>query len=110
MLSSAMASTSSSRSKGKPTMKYILMTFHPAWKVARTAVKRSFSSLPLLMTRRMRALPASGAMVKPLLRTRLTCSASSAVNVSVRKLGNDAPTISGAYCLKKSSSRGLRQP
>ena len=65
----AIARTSSSRSVGRPIRKYSLMRRQPWLNAASTAAYRSSSLISLLMTRRMRQVPPSGAKVSPVRRT-----------------------------------------
>jgi hypothetical protein len=60
------------------------MTFQPRAKALRQVESRSSSVIPLLITRRRRSLPASGARVKPVLRTRLIWSMMAGLSVPTR--------------------------
>jgi hypothetical protein len=65
----------------------------------------SASEIPLLMTRRRRSEPASGAKVKPVRRTREAAAASSTENVSALRLGSaTAAPRSAATSLTRATS------
>ena len=73
-------------------MKYSLTPFHPDSKASEQALKRSSSVTFLLITSRMRWVPASGAKVRPALRTDCIFSNSSLSRESMRKLGRATDT------------------
>ena len=81
----------------------------PFLKIDSTAASRSSSRLPLLMTARMRSVAASGASVKPVLRTRAIFSASASFMVSVRSEGSEREIRSDSYRERKSSRSGFRE-
>ena len=62
------------------------------------------------MTSRSRCVPASGAMVKPDLRTRRICSASSGVIVEACIDDNEMDTFSGAKRSIRSNITGWIEP
>ncbi len=91
---SAIASTSSSVSVGRPHMKYSLTCRHPEENAAATVSMRSSSVTILLMTLRMRSEPPSGANVSPERRPlRLSSLARSMLNASTRVDGSDSETL-----------------
>ena len=68
-------------------MKYSFTLFHPPSKASRTLSSRSCSVTPLLITSRIRCVPASGAKVRLVF---LTCWVSSRLSfstLSIRRLG-----------------------
>ena len=90
-------------------MKYSLTFFQPLAKAALTACSRSSSVTPLLITSRIRWLPASGANVRPLFRTACTFLATSTLNASMRKLGKDTLTFLSLKSAIIVSKNGPRQ-
>jgi hypothetical protein len=98
-----MASRSFGVSVGSPTMKYSLIRRQPAEKALRVAASTSESVKGLLITRRRRSVPASGAMVNPDLRTVLTRRARFGVRVSARREGRLAEMRRPAKFSKKRS-------
>ena len=78
---STIPSRSSWVSVGRPIMKYSFKTRHPQEKTVRAVSMISSSVIFLLITSRRRWVPASGAMVKPVLRTRRICSMTSGPKV-----------------------------
>ncbi len=91
---SAMASTSSSRSVGRPIMKYVFTCVQPRRNASAAMPSSSSSGMNLLMTARRRGVAASGAKVSPLRRTPDTMSAISTANESSRNDGNATDTFS----------------
>ena len=85
--SSTMPRVSSSVSVGSPTRKYSFTRFQPWLKAEPTAAWRSSSVMSLLMTWRMRHVPASGANVRPVRRAFWIWAATSTVKASTRRLG-----------------------
>ena len=85
-------SRSSSVSVGMPIMKYSFSTLQPLEKMTAAASRRSCSASGLLMTHRRRSVPASGARVKPLLRTPATARIISGVSVPMRSDGSEIET------------------
>ncbi len=85
--SSAMPRVSSSLSVGNPVRKYSLTRRHPWENADSTAPYRSSSVMSLLITRRMRHVPASGAKVRPVRRTFWISLATATVKASTRRLG-----------------------
>ena len=83
-------------------MKYNLTVFHPDLKAFVHAANKSSSLTPLLITSRMRCVPASGAKVRPLLRTCCTFFAISMEKLSMRKDGKLTLT-----CLSLNSSMSI---
>ena len=94
---STIASTSDNSSNGNPIIKYNLKFLIPASMPSLTVLKICSSSIPLLMTALILALPASGAIVKVLRPLATRASTSSAVTESARNdatdIGNSASRI-----------------
>ncbi len=90
-----MPSTSSSVSVGRPIMKYSLRRDQPEAKAASAAPKISSSVSCLRITSRSRCVPASGAKVRPVLRTSWILFASDTEKASARSEGSDTPTPCG---------------
>ena len=93
-----MASMSSSRSVGRPIMKYSFTCPQPreyAWSAMSSS---SSSGIHLLITARSRGLAASGAKVRPVRRISATMSASSTLKLSRRRLraGSRSPASGAA--------------
>ena len=80
---------SSSVSVGRPIIKYSFMRSQPWENDALTAFMRSSSVTPLLMTSRMRCVPASGAKVRPPFFSPATSLAISTPKESRRSEGSD---------------------
>ncbi len=81
------------------------MRRQPSAKAAFAPASSSSSVTSLLMTPRSRSVPASGATVSPLLRTRESASGSSASWSLMRRLESESPTPSGsAKAFMRSSS------
>ena len=78
---------SSSVSVGRPVRKYSLTRRHPWEKADSTAPYRSSSRISLLITWRIRQVPASGANVSPVRRTFWISLAMPTVKASTRRLG-----------------------
>ena len=93
---STRAFKSSAVSVGSPIIKYSLMTCHPRSKASLTVAIISASLIFLLITSRSRWLPASGAIVNPVLRTVLISFISSGVRVPALKDGRETATFSAA--------------
>ena len=73
-------------------MKYSLITCQPRSKASSTVVMMSCSLMFLLITSRSRWVPASAAMVTPVLRTRLIRSIIRELKVPARSEGNETAT------------------
>ena len=99
---SAIPAKSSSVSVGSPIIKYNLTVFQPDLKAFVHAANKSSSLTPLLITSRIRCVPASGAKVRPLLRTCCTFFAISMEKLSIRKDGKLTLT-----CLSLNSSMSI---
>src|SRR5436309_1690704 len=96
--SRAICTTSSSVSVGRPHMKYSFTCRHPLVYAVTTVRIRSSSVTILLMTRRIRSDPPSGANVSPVRRPpRDSSSASVMLNASTRVDGSDSDTFSPSY-------------
>jgi hypothetical protein len=96
--SSAIPSTSSSVSVGRPHMKYSFTCRQPAAYAAATVSIRSCSLTCLLITRRSRSEPPSGANVSPDRRPlRDSSLARSMLNASTRVDGSDNPVCVPSY-------------
>ncbi len=92
---SAICSTSSSVSVGRPTMKYSFTWRQPLPYAAATVRIRSSSDTILLITLRMRSLPPSGAKVRPERRPlRVSSLARSMLKASTRVDGSERPILS----------------
>ena len=91
--SSAMPCTSSSVSVGSPIMKYIFIADQPSSKATVHEFITSCSVMFLLITSRIRCVPASGAMVKPVLRTLAISRASDSVTPDARRLETEKLTL-----------------
>ena len=95
--SSLMPSVSSSISVGTPIRKYSFTGRQP-WDTPPTAANRSSSLMSLLITRRIRHVPPSGANVRPVRRTFWISLAMPTVNASTRSDGSETPTLPHPYC------------
>jgi hypothetical protein len=97
--SRAIWSTSSSVSVGRPHMKYNFTCRQPFEYAVTTVLIRSSSDTILLITRRIRSDPPSGAKVRPVRRPFFDSSwASVMLNASTRVDGSDSDTFVPAYC------------
>ena len=101
-----MASTSSKVSVGRPIIKYSLILVQPSVKATFTVWSSSSSDTFLLITSRIRWLPASGAKVRPLFLTEWMRSISSGEKLSTRRLGRERLTFSSSvhWCRVSMSS------
>ena len=88
-----MPSVSSSVSVGRPVRKYSFIRRQPCEYADSTAPNRSSSEINLLITWRMRHVPASGANVSPVRLARWICAAMPTVNASTRRLGKLTLTL-----------------
>ena len=87
--------TSSSVSPGSPIMKYSLICLQPLSHAVLTPRRSSWLVRPLLMTSRIRCVPASGANVRPLRFPELLMMlAMSSSKRSTRWLGSESETFS----------------
>ena len=91
---SAIWTTSSSSSVGSPHMKYSLTCRQPCPNASETVRMRSSSDTILLITRRIRSEPPSGANVRPERRPlRLISLARSMLNASTRVEGSESDVL-----------------
>ena len=105
-----MPATSASVSVGRPIMKYSFTFVQPLLKAIETVRLSSSSCTFLLMTSRRRCVPASGAKVRPLLRTEAILSVSSVEKLSTRSDGSETLTRSSSVQVCSVSSSSNRQP
>ena len=78
-------------------MKYSFTVLQPLSKASVTARIRSSSVTPLLITSRMRWVPASGARVRPDLRTFWASSRDCFTKLSIRMEGRETLILRSAY-------------